>query len=237
MTRLVRILTIASVLLVPLAADADQAGPHIEKATLAHKEGRFADALVELQAAYAIDPRPELLYAIGQVQVKLGRCGDAISSYELYLATNPSERSAGATHQAIETCRAQLAAAPPPPPAGPPPSAAPPSSRARPWYTDKVGDALVLGGAVAGVFGVVIYVGARSDLDSAEAAPTLTRYDELVDRARTKRAASVVLIGGGVALIGAGIVHYLVHDRATESRGVGVVPATGGGLVTWTGRF
>jgi hypothetical protein len=95
----------------------------------------------------------------------------------------------------------------------------------------------VLGGAVAGVFGLVVYVGARADLDTAEAASRLTRYDELVDRARTKRTFSVLLIGGGAALIGAGVVHFFVHDRRTESRGVGVVPTSGGGLVTWTGRF
>src|SRR5690606_36227471 len=47
-----------------------------------------------------------------------------------------------------------------------------------PWYRDVLGDALVLGGVAAAVGSIVMYRGARSDLDSAEGATTLDRYTE-----------------------------------------------------------
>lgn len=89
---------------------------HMEAAAAAYKEGRFEDTLVELNKAYAIDPRPELHYSIGQVYVKLDRCNDAILAYESFLATKPSRDRADLANQAIATCKAQLAQKPQPAP-------------------------------------------------------------------------------------------------------------------------
>jgi hypothetical protein len=47
----------------------------------------------------------------------------------------------------------------------------------------------------------------------------------------------IVLAGGGAALITAGFVRYLTRDSGATSRGVGMVPTSSGGFVTWTGRF
>ena len=227
----------------PLAAFAGtKAQAHIAKAMEAHKAERFADALVELKAAYALEPKPELLFAIGQVNVKLDRCADAIDYYEKFLATKPAAQAQADTQQAIDTCKAQLAAAQPPPPPQDspylPPSAASSSTARSPWYKDKLGGALVLGGTAATVVGLVLYAGARGDLDDAESAPNVAKYDELVDSAHSKRTWSVVLIGGGAVLIGAGVVRYMMRGgRSKETRGVGMVPAAGGGLVTWSGQF
>jgi len=110
----------------------------------------------------------------------------------------------------------------------------------RPWYKDKLGDALVLGGVLATVVGLVEYRSALSDLDTAENASsttTLARYHELVDNARGKRATSIVFVGAGGALIVAGIVRYALRGDATEARTVGVAPAHGGGVVTYEGSF
>jgi tetratricopeptide (TPR) repeat protein len=233
---------LTAVLLAPLVAHAgDSADRHIAKATEAHQAGRFADALAELQTAYSLDPRPSLLYAIGQVDVKLDRCADAITYYDRYLATHPDASSTTETEEAIATCKAKLAAAASPPatdsPFLPPSSTSSPAPARRPWYTDKLGDALVGSGVVVAVVGIVVYRSARSDLDSAETAPDLRHYQDLVDSAHSKRTWSIVLIGGGAALIGGGIFHYMRRDRGTETPGVGMVPTTGGGLVTWMGQF
>jgi hypothetical protein len=48
---------------------------------------------------------------------------------------------------------------------------------------------------------------------------------------------SVLLGIGGVALIGAGVVRFVTHDRGGESRGMALVPTCGGGLVTWGGSL
>src|SRR5437867_9257716 len=70
-----------------LAGDKEDARAHVARATQAHKEARFEDALVELEAAYQLDPKPDLLYAIGQVDAKLGRCDEAIDHYRRFAAT------------------------------------------------------------------------------------------------------------------------------------------------------
>ena len=85
-----RTLVIAAVLLVASQAGAvprNTVKAHIDKAMKAHKEGKFDVALEELKAAYALDPKPDLLFAIAQVYVKLDKCPDAISYYEKFLAS------------------------------------------------------------------------------------------------------------------------------------------------------
>jgi len=78
---------------------------HIDNASLLYKDGKFVEALSELNTAYTLDPQPELLYAIGQIHVKLGNCKDAITFYERFLATHPDPDAASATKQAITACK------------------------------------------------------------------------------------------------------------------------------------
>lgn len=267
------------------AGKKEEAKALVAKATKAHKAGRFEEARFDLEAAYALDPKPDLLYAIGQVYAKLGKCGEATTYFKRFVATQKDPQVAKVIDQAIAACKpASEPAATPPPSADVPsqdspilpadqpstadkptttdkPTAAgdkpmPAASRPQPfapaatapmstgqrspWYKDKLGDGLVLGGVVATIVGLVEYSGALSDLDTAEnrnSTTTLARYNELVDSAHGKRTASVVLVGAGGALITAGIIHYVIHGRTTESRVVGVAPAHGGGVVTYEGRF
>jgi hypothetical protein len=284
-----------------VAGKKEDAKAHIAKATKQHKEGHFEEARVELEAAYALDPRPDLLYALGQVHAKLGNCAEATTYFKRFVATQKDPQIAKVVDQAIAACtpapapvteppaspsvseslpaadtppRDSLPPATSPPPAGPPPAATPPPSASpppaagpprdkpapvtrrpspfartraaptavvrQPWYKDKLGDALVLGGVMATVVGLVEYRSALSDLDAAENASsttTLERYHELVDNARGKRATSIVFVGAGGALIVAGIVRYVLRGDATEARTVGVAPAHGGGVVTYEGSF
>src|SRR4051794_16867061 len=73
---------------------------HIDKATKAHKEGKFDVALTELQAAYEIDPQPKLVFAIAQVQAKLGDCPSAVDSYTKYLSTTKDKQKQAVVKQA-----------------------------------------------------------------------------------------------------------------------------------------
>jgi len=253
--------------LVASAGPKEDAKRHMDRAMKAHEAGRFNVALHELEEAYAADPQPELLFAIAQLHVKLDHCADAITFYEKFLATHPGPEDTADTKQAIATCKAKTPAAvtteptptptptpeptptpaPAPAPAPAPPAAPSPfvdqprqgsSSSARaPWYTDKVGDALVIGGVVATTIGLVMYSSARSDISDAGSAPTYQEYRDLVDSGHSKRTYSIILVGGGLGLAGAGVLHYVLHDRRTETHGVGMVPATGGAVVTWMGSF
>ncbi len=247
--------TIAIAPLTARGGPKEDAQPHIDRATQAHADGQFAVALNELKTAYQLDPQPELLYAIGQVYVKLDNCPIATEYYERFLATLPDAEAESEIRGAIAACKGRKAAPgsdptsqpPPPPPAAPAPGSEPiveapqPAIRIDPperWYKDRLGGALVIGGTVTTLVGVLVYRAAASDLDSAEAAGTLAGYTELVDAAHTKRAYSVILIGGGLALAGAGVVRYVLHARGTETHDIAVIPVDrDGGLVTWSGRF
>src|SRR5262249_747385 len=83
-------------------ADAKQ---HIDKATAAHSAGHYNDALKELTLAYALDPNPELLFAIGQVHMKIGDCTAATTFYERFIATKPDAKEAAIAQKAITSCK------------------------------------------------------------------------------------------------------------------------------------
>jgi hypothetical protein len=126
-------LLIAMLVTAPLAAEAkppkaraQRKGPsvktHMDRAAKAHKAKKFDVALTELEAAYAIDPQPKLLFAIAQVQAKLDRCDGAIENYEKYLASTKDKQKQSIVKQAIAACRKKIAAATPPPEPEPAPT-------------------------------------------------------------------------------------------------------------------
>jgi hypothetical protein len=116
----------------------------------------------------------------------------------------------------------------------PPPP--PPVATRAPWYRDTAGDVLVGSGMVAGVVALVLYRSALSDLDASNTAATYPEQSDLYDRAKTSRTFAVVAGVGAGALVAAGLIHYVVHDDR-EHGGVAIVPAHGGGVVTWSGGF
>jgi tetratricopeptide (TPR) repeat protein len=230
-----------------LADPNDEAKRHVASAAQAHKDGHYEAARIELEAAYALAPTPELLYALGQVHAKLGRCREATSYFQRFAAARNDPQVGRIVDQAIAACKpAVLPRSPDTAASGNTPAqgTAAPAPAARTehpaWYDDSLGDGLVLGGVAIAAVGLVEYRGARSDLDAAEdraSTTTLARYHELVDDAHGKRTMSIVLVGTGGLVIAAGIARYVLSDRATEARGVGVAPAQGGGVISYAGRF
>ena len=251
----------------PRAAHADaktEARAHLAKATELHAAGRFREVLAELTIAYALDPQPDVLYAIAQTHVALGDCTQAIIFYRRFLSTRPDRLAADAALEAIDVCEhappAPMTSEPvpgppdgagagtgPTPPAGDdrarPPADAPASGppivtsatpAPRRWYHDRVGVGLVGGGVLLGAGAGITYALARGALDDAEDAPTYAGYLDLVDRGQQRRVIASVLAGGAVAATAVGAYHLWRHTRAPE---VTVVPARGGGMVSWAGRF
>lgn len=236
-------LLLATLLCLPLSAYAGgkrtpqaEAKQHVAKATEAHGKGDYATALTELEAAYALDPLPDYLYAIGQVEAKLERCADAIATYEKLLASNPGEDYIGPTNEAIDACKAKLPPPPPPEPVAPvaPPPPPPPPPAHEAFYTDILGDALVAVGLGSGVTGIVLYVGARGTVDDAKAAPTYAEQERLVDDAHRRRTYSIAFGAAGAAVLGAGIWRWL---SVSGESAVVVTPTATGGAVTWMGTF
>jgi hypothetical protein len=111
-----------------------------------------------------------------------------------------------------------------------------PVAHHRSWYTDVLGDALVVGGIGAAAASYFVYASALDDLDRGEHAVSLDDYDKLVDNAHSKRTYAVILAGSGLTLIAAGILRYATRDTGDE-KGVALVPTQHGGLITWSGGF
>jgi hypothetical protein len=89
-----------------------EADRHFERALRFYNVQSYEEAIGELKAAYQIDPRPELLYVLGQAQRLNHQCAPAIASYEAFLRTAPSPRQESAARDQIDACRAELASTP-----------------------------------------------------------------------------------------------------------------------------
>jgi tetratricopeptide (TPR) repeat protein len=223
------------------ASPRTEAHQHVNRATELHEQGKFAQALDELKTAFSLDPKPELLYAMGQLHLSLGQCPQAITYYQRYLATTPDPSTSNAAIEAIEVCKSN----PPPVPVNgrartggnlASSSLTLEATTARAWYGDYIADALVGGGVATGLVGVLAYRAAVRSRDSASTATDFQGYVDLVDRAHSQRAAAVVLGAASAALVAAGGLHYvLTGGRARHV--VSINPSRGGGIVTWTGSF
>jgi tetratricopeptide (TPR) repeat protein len=106
-----------------------------------------------------------------------------------------------------------------------------------PWYHDTLGHTLVITGLITLGLGGYGYRVARGDLDTAETVASYQQALEIRDSAKDKRALAALLAGTGVALVGAGVLRYVLRDGGTKARGVGIAPARDGGLLTFTRSF
>jgi hypothetical protein len=224
------------------ASPRSDARRHIERATSAHKAGNFSEALDELTQAYALDPQPGLLFAIGQVQVKLGNCPAAVTSYRRFLATHPAADDADIVDQAIKSCETaqaepRLALATPDfepdkaPPAVDTPTTPPTDRPHRMWITG----ALFGTGAAFGIAAVLSYRGALEERNRADSSPDYQSYADHIAAAQDQRSVAIVLGAAGGVLIGASVAHYLLGREPAHQ--VSLAPTAGGGVITLSGGF
>jgi tetratricopeptide (TPR) repeat protein len=248
---------------------------HLDRGLRHYQQRHFDKAIVELKRGQGIDPRPEFLYALGQVYRARGDCKKAIQQYEEFLATGPPPQQAEAARTNIARCRegtpptegasrgeAPRGEAPPrgePPPRGavPPRGERPPEATPRPapaaepvettppsqrrfWYRDWTGHALIGGGLVLTVTGVVLWSVGRSAIDEAYAAGSYEAYEARVGRlsaADAKQKVGVVLMACGGAVIVGGVLHYVLHRPHEQGVVVSVGAGPGGASLVAAGRF
>jgi tetratricopeptide (TPR) repeat protein len=220
-----------------------EAQARVDKAKTLHGEGKLAEALAELKEAYVLDPRPELLFAIGQIHVGLGQCAEAITYYERFLSEKPEPQSASVTEEAIQACKERPDAfkpvpKPEPKPVRPPPKREPPPERPR-LLGDQVSNGLILGGTVSLVAASTLYYLARRDRGNADDVTSFEQYADLIDSAKDKRNLAVVFAVVGPVLIGSGVLKLVLRERAyrREYDRWAVTPSPGGGVVSFTRGF
>jgi hypothetical protein len=66
-----------------------EAARRFESADRAFRDGRYEDAVVDLEAAWTLEPRPELLVPLAQAYRALGQPDEALARCEQYLAVMP----------------------------------------------------------------------------------------------------------------------------------------------------
>src|SRR5262249_14282933 len=155
-----------------------------------HDKGDFTHARDELLAAYQVDPRPELLFALGQIEFNIGNYPAAIEYYQRYAQTNPAPDHAALVEQAIGAARITLAQPSSPPPRPPP---------HREWDGDNAG--------LVAIGGIAIAIGAGLALDATlvanDRSGTLRAYDQRVRQAGTMRFAGIACAGAGAVALAA----------------------------------
>ena len=117
----------------------------------------------------------------------------------------------------------------------------PAPSHGSPWYTDDLGDAIVLVGVAGAGVGVAMLISGHA-AETASKNPALT-YDQFIkldDRATSRGTIGMVSASAGGALIVLGLVRLAAHStRATgddQTRLTGWIAPAGGGLAL-AGRF
>lgn len=210
-------------LLAATSARADTVDDHLARGRALYDQGDFAHARDELLAAYQLEPRPELLFALGQVELHLGQYAQAIEAYEQFIATNPAADQAALAQQAIGAARAKLAEKPA---VAPPPR--PPPHRA--WDVVDTGIAAGGGATLALGAGLAIYGHHRATDHSG----TLSQYNARFSRATLTQWIGAGCLAAGALAAGGAVLRWRIHLVDTEIQPV-AMPGTAG--VTWTGRW
>lgn len=231
---------------VALAASPAMAGPSVEQlsqqAETAFQAGRFAEALVAFEALYALDPQPELLFAMGRCHQQLGDCARATDRFRAFLATGPEPAAREAAEARVAACAAAPPDVPPSDAADAPPLL---QGVAVTSTTDRVarpGRGLIVGLAGAG-FGVgaaaiTLEVLGRRALDASAdrgGAGDRAGRDAEYDRAQRLHIGAQI---GGVIAVGCVAAAAVVWWRRPAARAaVALVPRGDGGAVVWSGGF
>jgi hypothetical protein len=205
----------------PLEAEARA---HFDQGMALYAARDFRAAARELEAAYALEPRREILFAQAQATRLAGDCAAALPLYRSFLATSPPQQQVEATRIAMTRCQGSGD-----PPARPRLSAAPaviaratppPVRRSRPpFYRDWKGGLLVGAGLVAGGVGAALMASAAAADAEAHAQVVLGEFADRHQRAERNWRIGLGAVLAGVLLVSTGTGRYLWVSR--DGAGVG----------------
>lgn len=175
------------------------ADTHLANGRALYERGEFGPARDELLAAYTLDHRPELLFALGQVELQLDHFELAIDYYQRFIATNPATEQAALAQQAIGAARARLAERPAP--------AKPVAPPHREWdIVDSALAAFGSAGVAAGAGLVVLSVELADDHTGS-----LATYNRRVSRAQLAEVAGIAGLGAGALVVASAFVRWRFH--------------------------
>lgn len=226
-----------------------EAASHADAAAQAAARKEYDTAINHLKAAYAIEPKPSLLYAWAQCERLAGNYRAAISLYEAFLEQNPDGDVANQARTNLIDARAKAlekrpeadppkdetadeADPPPPPPETDTPGKSPVAGE---WLAPTL---LGVGAAVAVTGGVLMGIASGRVSDSANA-PTEQGYFNELDGGRNLYYGGAATLGAGGLIIVGGVIRYVLvarKGRRSNTQTSAMVTPRGFGL-TLSGRF
>jgi tetratricopeptide (TPR) repeat protein len=220
-----------------------RAKAQLDRGVSAYEEGNYDEAIAAFREGHAIDPHPTLLYAWAQAERKSGRCERARELYAEFLKGPISTAQRAAAEENAARCEPAPPPAEPGPtpapganragtppihgtqePRAPSPAREPRPERALPgapvpFYLDVPGDLLALSGLTALAVGTGFFVSVSEREKDLERGATGRSYGSHADRlegVKRDRVIAISTIGGGAALLGSGVLRYLLRDSAPE---------------------
>jgi tetratricopeptide (TPR) repeat protein len=198
---------------------------HFTRGRDLYQTGAYREAIVELDAARALDPKAkDLVFNLAVVHEKLGEIDDALHYARIYggMDLEPAERARaesyikrleGAKNEVLAR-RAQEAAASPPTP--PPPVAEP--KRGRIDVITVVAAAVAVGAAGAGtVLGIKALGDQPSNFVTGENGATIASEQSQQDKAHTEAVAADVCFGlAGAAAVAAAVLYFARYRDAGQ---------------------
>jgi len=168
---------------------------------------------------YHHDPRPDLLFALGQVELNIGHYEKAIDYYEKFIASDPGAEQVALAQQAIGAARARLAEKPAPPPRPPP---------HRAWDLEDTGLAALGGTTLLVGTGLIVYAHRLA----GDRSGTLSDYEDRVSQAELTQWIGVGCLAAGVVAIGSAVLRWRLHLVDSELQPI-VAPGTAGASWVW----
>jgi tetratricopeptide (TPR) repeat protein len=213
---------------------------------IAEYQGKQYDAAaLSLEKSYALDPKPEALYALAQAERLANRCRDALVHYEQLLEESKDDKIIKRVKENIEICK-QIEAGKPAPAEKKRDAAdaqrdAPTIEYRTVVRTEQKRDGwsivLFAGGGVAVSGGVAAYFLSREFQKDADNAGSLEEYNEKYDRSWRLRWISYATAGAGATLLTVGLIRVIGGGGKSETRQVAITPVEGGSIFSWSGRW
>ncbi len=224
------------------ADDARKARDLFKKGVDEYTAKMYDDAAATLAASYALDPKPDALFAQAQAERLGGHCHEAILHYRHLLETANDLP----TIKAVQT---NLAACPPEDsqPVKVEPKVEVPTEKVEPAApqivtktvvrevpkSDRLSTVLFAGGMLGLGVGAGLYVASNGALDDADHARTLDDHEKFTDRAKLERTLAYGVAGAGAALITVAVIRWATGGSSRSSGSeVAVTPTSGGGMLS-----
>jgi tetratricopeptide (TPR) repeat protein len=207
-----------------------------------YKAQKYEAAAAALKQSYALDPKPDVLFALAQAERLGGHCPDAVTHYKKLLESISDLPTAKVVQNSLALCPQPEAEKPRPaePPSRPEP---PPPPRTitktvvrEVRHTDVVATTLAAGGMLGLGAGGGLFLASRNSQDAADHARTLDDHERFTNRTATERMASFIAGGTGAVMIGVAVVRWARGGEASSTE-VTVAPTANGTMMVVSSRW